>query len=86
MGRLRYTRDRDRLRIRAPQTPEFGMVRALISEIWVPEGSLAGCLFGCVFEFWPAPGARESLHKYLKIRGRGPLLSLTPIRTCEGGP
>ena len=29
---------------------------------WVPEGSLAGFL-GCVFEVWPAPGARESLQK-----------------------
>ncbi len=29
---------------------------------WVPEGSLAGFL-GCVFEVWPAPGARENLQK-----------------------
>ncbi len=29
---------------------------------WVPEGSLAGFV-GCVFEVWPAPGARASLEK-----------------------
>ncbi len=33
----------------------------VVPYIWVPEGSLAGFL-GCVFEVWPAPGAREGPH------------------------
>ncbi len=47
---------------------------------WVPEGSLAGIVLGCVFEVWPAPGARKSLQKR---GGRSPPDPQRRIRTTS---
>ncbi len=44
----------------APAHSMLGVHENVHSFDWVPEGSLAG-FWGCLFEAWPAPGAREGL-------------------------